>query len=225
MKRLLRLGALSLVLLSILGRLARAADTPMGTAFTYQGRLTNAGSPTNDTVDIKFTLYDAATAGTLLGTTTIPGIVVRNGLFTVKLDFGPLGFKAGAARWLEIQVAPPGGPTLTPRQELTPQTYSIFSSYTDPANLTNLNAANITSGTVPSSALAGPYSNAVTLSSAGNVFVGDGSGLTNLNAQAKYVRTVVVSPVGDGSSAAANGTALLAALAGITTASATNHWL
>src|SRR5262249_13289585 len=153
---------------------------------------------------------------------TVPAVQVTNGLFTVKLEFGPLPWPAGAQRWLEIQVSPPGGPILTPRQELTPSPYSQFSSYTDPAHLTSLNAGNIPSGTVPSAAISGTYSNATTFSSPGNVFVGDGSGLTNLNAQAKYARTVVVSPVGDGSSATANGTALMTALAGITTATATN---
>jgi hypothetical protein len=43
--------------------------------------------------------------------------------------------------------------------------------------------------------------------------------------QPKYARTVVVGPVGDGSSAVANGTALLNALAGITTASQSNPYL
>jgi len=46
--------------------------------------------------------------------------------------------------------------------------------------LTALNASNLASGTVPSARISGTYSNAVTFNNSGNVFVGDGSGLTNL---------------------------------------------
>ncbi len=222
MRRALLVGALTAALPWMASSLR--AQTAMGTAFTYQGRLANGGSPVSGPVDLKFSLFDVPTGGNALASTTVPAVQVTSGLFTVSLDFGSSPFSTGQARWLEVQVSPPGGPVLSPRQELTPSPYSLFSSYTDPAHLTNLNAANITSGTVPSAALGGGYSNAMTLSSPGNVFVGDGSGLTNLNAQAKYVRTVVVGPVGVGTPTA-NGTALLAALAGITTATATEHWL
>jgi hypothetical protein len=259
-----RLGTLALFLLSS----AVSAQTPAGTAFTYQGRLMDNGAPANGPYDLGFSLFGAPSGGTALGTNTLPAVPVSQGLFTVKLDFGVAPFVAGQARWLEIQVTPPGGPVLSPRQELTPSPYTLFSSYTDPANLTSLNASNLTSGvvpgarlsgtysqplsltnpanavtgtlagngaavtglnasnlasgTVPGARLAGTYANAITFSSPGNFFTGDGSGLTNLNAQPPYVRTVVVRPVG---SATANGTALLNALAGITTASATNPWL
>jgi hypothetical protein len=48
--------------------------------------------------------------------------------------------------------------------------------------LTNLNASQLTSGTLPSAALAGTYGNAVTFSNSANSFTGNGGGLTNLNA-------------------------------------------
>ena len=51
----------------------------------------------------------------------------------------------------------------------------------DGSNLTGLNASNLVSGTVPSGALSGGYSNALTFSNASNTFTGNGSGLTNLN--------------------------------------------
>lgn len=239
------------------------AQTPMGTAFTYQGRLLENGAPANGSYDLGFELYDVPSGGSPLGSTTVPGVAVSQGLFTVKLDFGVSPF-GGQTRWLQVQVTPPGGPVLAPRQELTPSPYTLFSSRTDPANLTSLNASNLTSGTVPDPRLAGTYSQplnltnaanslagdgaavtglnadnlatgtlpdprlsgtysgALTLSNPANAFTGDGSGLTNLNAQPKYARTVVVGPVG---TATANGAALLAALAGITTASAGNPWL
>src|SRR5262249_7936873 len=88
--------------------------------------------------------------------------------------------------------------------------------------LTNLNASNITSGTVPSASLSGAYTSALSFTSPGNAFVGDGSGLTNLNAQARLLRTVVVSPLG---TPAQNGTALILAVKSIVLPSATNQWL
>jgi len=46
--------------------------------------------------------------------------------------------------------------------------------------LSALNASSLASGTVPSARVSGTYGNAVTFNNASNVFVGDGSGLTNV---------------------------------------------
>jgi hypothetical protein len=40
-----------------------AAERPAGSAFTYQGRLTDAGLPANGSYDLQFTLYNAPTVG------------------------------------------------------------------------------------------------------------------------------------------------------------------
>jgi hypothetical protein len=37
------------------------------TAFTYQGRLTDAGNPANGNYDLRFQLYDAPTGGNVIG--------------------------------------------------------------------------------------------------------------------------------------------------------------
>jgi len=50
------------------------------------------------------------------------------------------------------------------------------------AGLTALNASNLTSGTLPSAALSGTYSGALTLSNGANSFTGSGAGLTGVNA-------------------------------------------
>ena len=42
---------------------ALALDTPIGTAFTYQGRLKQGSQPAQGTFDLKFRLYDSATNG------------------------------------------------------------------------------------------------------------------------------------------------------------------
>jgi hypothetical protein len=115
------------LLLALLPLVAWAA--PAGTAFTYQGRLDRSGSPASGLHDLQFSLYDALTSGTQVGSTvTVAGVDVQNGLFTVTLDFGPGAF-TGQARWLEISVkaqADPGYTPLTPRQPLTPAPYAMY---------------------------------------------------------------------------------------------------
>ncbi|RME44902.1 MAG: hypothetical protein D6791_12070, partial [Chloroflexi bacterium] len=71
---------------------ARAMGTNLGTAFTYQGRLIVAGAPANGTFDFQFRLFDAPSAGNLLGTATFNNLHVADGLFSAPLDFGPAPF-------------------------------------------------------------------------------------------------------------------------------------
>ena len=112
---------------------------PADTAFTYQGRLKLGGTPVNEAVDLKFTLYDAASDGGIVGTTQVfdgrggnsRSIDVVNGLFTVQLDFGTDAF-SGEARWLQVEVRSPHDPTdtepyitLSPRQSITMVPYAI----------------------------------------------------------------------------------------------------
>ncbi|WP_322490480.1 hypothetical protein [Chloroflexus sp.] len=101
----------------------------MGTAFTYQGRLTQSGGPVNGTCDVEFRLFDDAAAGTQIGSTqTKTNVTVTNGVFTVVLDFGATAFD-GDARWLAISVRCPAGSgsytTLNPHQPLTPAPYAL----------------------------------------------------------------------------------------------------
>ena len=104
---------------------------PVGTAFTYQGRLTDAGNPASGAYDLQLALFDAASGGAQIGTTlTRDDVAVTNGLFTVSLDFGAVF--AGNKRWLEIRVRP-GASTgaytpLAGRQELTPSPNASFAS-------------------------------------------------------------------------------------------------
>ena len=106
------------------------AVSAQGTAFTYQGRLLESGSPANGIYDLTFSLLDAGTGGSQVGgTVTNSATVVSNGLFTVTLDFGA-NFP-GADRWLEIGVRTNGGgafTTLASRQKITPTPYASYSA-------------------------------------------------------------------------------------------------
>jgi hypothetical protein len=101
--------------------------TPVGSGFTYQGRLLDGGNPANGTYDLRFTLFDALTGGSQVGSPlTLSSQTVTNGLFTVTLDFGTTAFR-GAARFMQIEVQHNGGGfvLLAPRQPLTPAPYAM----------------------------------------------------------------------------------------------------
>ncbi|TWT42412.1 hypothetical protein RAS1_35440 [Phycisphaerae bacterium RAS1] len=121
---------------------ARAA-VPLSPAFLYQGRLVDDGSPADGSYDFQFTLFDAATAGSPIGSTvSLTAVAVNDGLFTVSLDFSESPF-AGDARWLEIAVRPAGVgayATLSPRQPLSPAPYSIYALHAPWAGLLGMPA-------------------------------------------------------------------------------------
>ena len=102
-------------------------DAAAGSAFTYQGRLTSGGNAANGNYDLNFSLWDAASGGTQVGSTfSVANQAVTNGLFTVQLDFGVDAFQ-GSARWLQMAVRQTGGgsfTTLAPRQPLTAAPYA-----------------------------------------------------------------------------------------------------
>jgi trimeric autotransporter adhesin len=106
--------------------------SPLGTAFHYQGKLADGASAANGSYDLKFTLYDALSGGSLVaGPLTNSPVAVTNGCFTVPLDFGSVF--DGNARWLEIGVRTNGSATFTtlsPRQPLTPAPYALYASNT-----------------------------------------------------------------------------------------------
>ena len=112
------------------------------TAFTYQGRLTEAGNPANGPFDFQFKLFDTQPVGTGTqqgGDVNVANVTVTNGSFSVQLEFGvcPACFN-GAARFLEIAVKPTSSGTFTtlgPRQPITSTPYAIRSQNAATATL------------------------------------------------------------------------------------------
>jgi uncharacterized coiled-coil protein SlyX len=140
------------------------------TAFAYQGQLRDGGTNANGAYTMIFNLYDSPGGGNLIGGPITTSATLANGLFTVNLDFGAGAFN-GSARYLDITIAN-GGATqeLSPRVQVLPSPYAIFTSMANTAN--NLNA--------------GTNGNAVTFNNSGNnfngAFTGNGGGLTDVNA-------------------------------------------
>jgi hypothetical protein len=131
----------NILIVFILGMVSSNVTLAQTTAFTYQGKLSDAGLPANGNYDMQFKLFDTVTVGT--GTqqgapVTVSNVTVTAGLFTVALDFGVCaGCFNGANRFLEISVKPTSAgsfTTLGPRQPITSIPYAIKS----------LNAANAT---------------------------------------------------------------------------------
>jgi hypothetical protein len=110
---------------SLLVLVSTVSAAPLGSAFTYQGHLTDGTNPANGSYTFQFELYDALADGMPIGPTIdVDPLSVSNGLFTVRLDFGSGAF-SGEARWLEITV---NGAVLSPRQPLSPTPYAIMAT-------------------------------------------------------------------------------------------------
>ncbi|MBS0196219.1 MAG: hypothetical protein JSR77_05620 [Planctomycetes bacterium] len=191
---------------AVFAPVAASAQTPLATAFTYQGELASGGTPATGTFDLRFRLYAAATGGVQIASTLCTdNLAVANGRFAASLDFGAAAF-AGQQRYLEIEVRQDTGldcsnatgfTILTPRQELTAAPNATFAQSAGTAttavtanNAASLNgqspsfyqnAANLT-GTLPSARLSGAYTGPLTLSNPANIFTGNGAAITNLSA-------------------------------------------
>src|SRR6185369_11419449 len=77
-------------------------------AFTYQGKLADSGSPGNGQYDLQFKLFDTLTIGTGTqqgSTVLVSNVGVTAGIFTVQIDFGVCATCFdGSSRFLELAV-------------------------------------------------------------------------------------------------------------------------
>lgn len=190
----MRLCAIRYVVLGAMTPAAFAAVTmaggPVGTAFTYQGQLKDAGQPANGSYDLLFSLYNVRTDGTpVVEDVPIDDWAISNGLFSVQLDFRN-GTFTGQALWLEVAVRPGASEerytVLSPRQAVTPAPYALY-ALSGPestggfwaengSDIHNTNSGNVGIGTMnPASrlhVLAGEFQSAIRAS--GTLLIGKG---------------------------------------------------
>ncbi len=134
------------------------AQTPSATAFSYQGRLTDAGQPGNGVYDLQFALFDSASGGAVVGApVVVDDVTVSGGLFTVMLDFGAVF--SGPTRWIEIAVrhgASSGAfTTLGARQPITAAPQALFSLSSQTSQSSQTSVSSTTSASTPWSGLTG----------------------------------------------------------------------
>jgi hypothetical protein len=150
MKRETRLATINtrLIQAALIGLIGAMFSTagfaaPLGTAFTYSGRLRYQNQPANGNFDLQIKLFDAASAGNQVGLTlNVNSLAFVNGLFFTSLDFGA-GVFDGTAYWLEIAARPSGNgqyTILSPRQPVNPAPYSLFAPTAATAEAVALNS-------------------------------------------------------------------------------------
>lgn len=191
--------------------LSALAQTEAGgnpAVITYQGEARNAsGQPLQGAGEVRFELYDLPTLGVQKGTAGPYAVTFTDGRFTADaMAFAPVApatdaYGTGAEqRWLQISVRAPGSATfvtLTPRQRLTQTPFAKVAT-----KALNVDASGLT-GTLPASFV--NTNNLVTgasglalqsiqspknFSNAGNIFVGNGAGLSNV-AAASYSGPII----------------------------------
>jgi len=108
-----------------------AHTTPLGSAFTYQGRLDQNGQAApNGIYQMIFAAFTEPMGGTIVGSNFVTSVAVTNGLFTLDLNFGSAVF-AGEARWLETLVRSNTATPfvlLAPRTRIAPTPNAIYAS-------------------------------------------------------------------------------------------------
>lgn len=115
---------------------------PVGTAFTYQGSISDNNSLAVGTYDFEFQLWNAAVDGVQAGLTiSTDAVTVSDGIFTVNLDFGADPFN-GDELWLLVRVRENdsgGGFTeLLPRQALTATPFALVAKSVPADSITDM---------------------------------------------------------------------------------------
>jgi len=106
---------------------------PLGTSFTYQGRLIDANQAADGSYDFYFWLFDGPGifADPASGVILLEDVEAMDGYFTAELDFGS-GIFDGNERWIQIGVRPGDSNdiydfvSLSPRQRIAPAPYALY---------------------------------------------------------------------------------------------------
>ena len=147
----------SLPLLVLVALLAATSTLAQGTAFTYQGYLSDKQQPAQEQRDFHARLWSQQSGGAPVSATVSHyDHPLSNGLFMIELDFGAAPFD-GNPRWLElaIQGIDDDAPVvLSPRQLVAPAPYALHAAQ----------AANLQAGVRPAFTIAGgaPFTVAAT---------------------------------------------------------------
>jgi len=126
---------------TILATLALAFSTAFAFAdpilVSHQGTLSSNGSPITGNVDLRFTLFDASSAGNVVeGPVTVVSVPVAGGLFTAQVPLDSGSFD-GSDRWFEIEAADAGTGswfTLSPRHRVTTTPEAAHAHHADSAD-------------------------------------------------------------------------------------------
>jgi len=150
----MRLRHLSLTLFGLLSIAAvspvHAQVTAAPTLINFQGQLaTPAGNPVPDgTYSIRFSLWDAVSAGTEKWNQTLATVAVKNGTFAVLLNTNTANLFNGNL-WLEIKVG--ADAALAPRQQLVSVAFALKANSVPDGSITT---ASILDGTITAADLA-----------------------------------------------------------------------
>ncbi len=118
------------------------AAQALGSGFTYQGQLKEAGQPASGLYDLQFCLFDTPSSALVIACAAdFNDVPVEAGLFAVTLDFGTAPF-VGQQRYLELRVRPgasSGSYTiLAPRQLIRPTPEALRSNVSSAASWSGL---------------------------------------------------------------------------------------
>ena len=158
-----------------------------GTAFTYQGRLSDNGSPANGLYSLRFRLLQTNNGAPQGPVLTNNAVAVSNGLFTTTLDFGDyFGTREFA---LEIGVRSNGSAVdftvLTPINAIRPTPVAIAANHAALAVSVVSVPDGALSANIPrldgSAAFTGPMSFSNAIGTFNGAFTGNGAGVTNLD--------------------------------------------
>jgi hypothetical protein len=134
MKSTKMLGILALAFSLLVWTTEASKAAPMGTAFTYQGRLIDANAPADGLYDFQFNAYEKPNSTKPLACLQdLNDIDIIDGYFTVELDFGDKIYDVNSV-WIEISVRPgelvdPNAYViLSPRQQITPAPLAVYAS-------------------------------------------------------------------------------------------------
>lgn len=130
-----RISARRLVLAILVGSCvlpSSVGSQALGTAFTYQGQLTESGAPATGLYDLQICLFDSpSNPAPIACLPDFDNVPVEDGVFTVALDFGAAVF-VGQQRFLELRVRPgassAGYTILAPRQLVRPAPEALRSN-------------------------------------------------------------------------------------------------